>query len=106
MKWKQVVINLRRRHHTSRTVIGCDLNVSLALSLEGLRSTRIDPNVNGASARWREAIAEWMHSLRLLALCTFDHDLTPSQAEWDRTSSWTLKFKEGRPLSIGLFTGF
>ena len=33
---EDVVINLRRRHHTSRIVIGCDLSVSLAPSLEGL----------------------------------------------------------------------
>ena len=33
---EDVVINLRRRHHTSRIVIGSDLNVSLAPSLEGL----------------------------------------------------------------------
>ena len=26
---EHVVVNLRRRHHTSRIVIGCDLNVSL-----------------------------------------------------------------------------
>ena len=31
-----VVINLRRHHRTSRVVTGCDLNVSLAPSLEGL----------------------------------------------------------------------
>ena len=29
------VFNLRRRHHTSRIGIGCDLNVSLAPNLEG-----------------------------------------------------------------------
>ena len=33
---EDVVINFRRRHHTSRFVIGSDLNVSLAASLEGL----------------------------------------------------------------------
>ena len=35
-----VVINLRHRHHTSRIVIGSDLNVSLAPSLEGLTGYR------------------------------------------------------------------
>ena len=33
---EDVVINLRRRHRTSRIVIGSDMNVSLAPSLEGL----------------------------------------------------------------------
>ena len=33
---EDVVVNLRRRHHTFRIVIGSDLNVSLAPSLEGL----------------------------------------------------------------------
>ena len=33
---EDVVINLRRRHHTSRIVIGSDLNVCLAPSREGL----------------------------------------------------------------------
>ena len=33
---EHVVINLRRRHHTSRIVFGSDLNVSLAPNLEGL----------------------------------------------------------------------
>ena len=70
---EDVVINLRRRHHTSRIVIGSDLNVSLAPSLEGLTGSRIHSNANGASSRWREAVREWMHSLRLRALCTFDH---------------------------------
>ena len=54
-----------RCYHTSRIVIGSDLNVSLAPSLEGLTGSRIHPNVNGASSRWREAVTEWMHSLRL-----------------------------------------
>ena len=38
---KDVVIYLRRRHHTSRIVIGSDLNVSVAASLEGLTGSRI-----------------------------------------------------------------
>ena len=67
-----VVINLRRRHRTSRIVIGSDLNVSLAPSLEGLTGSRIHSNANGAPSRWRGAVTEWMHSLRLRALCTFD----------------------------------
>ena len=37
---EDVVINLRRRHHTSRIVIGSDLNVSLAPSLEGLTGSQ------------------------------------------------------------------
>ena len=56
--------------------IGCDLNVSLVPSVEFLTGSRIHQNVNGASSRWREAVTEWMHSLRLRALCTFDHCLT------------------------------
>ena len=48
-------------------------NVSLAPSLEGLTGSRIHSNANGASSRWREAVTERMHSLRLRALCTFDH---------------------------------
>ena len=72
---EDVVINLRRRHRTSRIVIGSDLNVSLAPSLEGLAGSRIHSNANGASSRWREAVTGWTHSLRLRALCTFDHCL-------------------------------
>ena len=49
-------------------VIGCDLNVCLAPSREGLTGSRIHPNANSASSRWREAVTEWMHSLRLRAL--------------------------------------
>ena len=45
---EDVVIYLRRRHHTSRIVIGSDLNVSLAPSLEGLTGSRIHSNANGA----------------------------------------------------------
>ena len=30
-----------------------------------------------------------MHSLRLRALCTFDHCLTLPHVEWDHDSSWT-----------------
>ena len=64
-------------------VIGSDLNVGLAPSLEGLIGSRIHPNANGASSRWREAVTEWMHSLRLRALCTYDHCLTLPHVEWD-----------------------
>ena len=46
---ERVVVNLRRRHHTSRIVFGCDLNVSLAPNLEGLTGARIHPNANSAS---------------------------------------------------------
>ena len=69
---EDVVINLRRRHRTCRIVIGSDLNVSLAPGLEGLTGSRVHSNANGAPSRWRGAVAEWMHSLRLRALCTFD----------------------------------
>ena len=44
---EDVVINLRRRHRTSSIVIGSDLNVSLAPSLEGLTGSRIHSNANG-----------------------------------------------------------
>ena len=83
-----VVINLRR-HHTSRIVIGCDLNVSLGPNLQGLTGTRVQPNANSASARWREAVTEWMHSLRLRAVCTFDYDSTSSRTGWDCEEKWT-----------------
>ena len=86
-----LVINLRRRHHTSRFVIGSDLNVSLLPSLEGLTGSRIHANANNASSRWREAVTEWMHSLRLRSLCTFDlcDYLTLRCVKWDHDSSWT-----------------
>ena len=64
---EDVVINLRR-HHTSRFVIGSDLNVSLAPSLEGLTGSRIHSNANGASSRWREGVTEWMNSF-VYGLC-------------------------------------
>ena len=88
---EDVVIYLRGRHHTSRIVIGSDLNVSLAPSLEGLTGSRIHPNANGASSRWREAVTKWMHSLRLRALCTFDHCLSFPHVEWDHDVCWTHK---------------
>ena len=44
---EDVVINLRRRHQTFRIVIGSDLNVSLAPSLEGLTGSRFHPNAHG-----------------------------------------------------------
>ena len=86
---EDVVINLRRRHHTSRIVIGSDLNVSLAPSIEGLTGSRIHLNANGASSRRREVVTECMHFFRLRALCTFDHCLTLPHVEWDRGSCWT-----------------
>ena len=89
LKEMEDVVNLRRRHHVSTLVIGSDLNVSLAPRLEGLTDSRIHPNANGASSRWREAVTEWMHSLRLRALCTFDHCLTLTHVEWDHGSCWT-----------------
>ena len=94
---EDVLINLRRRHRTSRIVIGSDLNVSLAPSLEGLIGSRVHSNANGASSRWGEAVTEWMHSLRLRALCTFD-----PLVEWDHDACWTQKLQQGRPLSAGL----
>ena len=88
---EDVVINLRRRHRTSRIVIGSDLNVSLAPSLEGLTGSRIHSHANGASSRWREAVTEWMHSLRLRALCTFDQCHSLPHVEWDHEACWTHK---------------
>ena len=63
--------------------------MSLAPSLEGLTGSRVHSNANGASSRWREAVTEWMHSLRLRALCTIDHCLTLTHVEWDHDSCWT-----------------
>ena len=88
---EDVIINLRRRHRTSRIVIGSDLNVSLAPSLEGLIGSRIHSNANGAPSRWREAVTEWMHSLRLRALCTFDQCHSLPHVEWDHDACWTHK---------------
>ena len=88
-KTEDVVINLRRRHRTSRIVIGSDLNVSVAPSLEGLTGSRFHSNANGASSRLREAVTEWMHSFRLRALCTFDHCFALPHVEWDHDSCWT-----------------
>ena len=89
-----VIVNLRRCHHTSRIVIGCDLNVSLAPNLEGLIGARIHPNANSASTRWRDAVTEWMHSLRLRAACTFNCDNTGWRTGWDYEEKWTPpKFK-------------
>ena len=86
---EDVVINLRRRHRTSRIVIGSDLNVSLAHSLEGLTGSPIHSNANGSSPRLREAVTEWMHSFRLRALCTFDHCVALPHVERDHDSCWT-----------------
>ena len=86
---EHVVVNLRRRHHTSRIVIGCDLNVSLAPNLEGLTGASIHPNANSASTRWREAVTEWMHPLRLRAACTFDYEDTGWRTGWGHDERWT-----------------
>ena len=86
---EHVAINLRRRHHTSRIVIRSDLNVSLAPNLKGLTGYRIHPNANSASSRWREAVTEWMHSLRLRAACTFDYENTGWHNVWDYEEKWT-----------------
>ena len=88
---EDVVINLRRRHRTSRVLIGSDLNVSLAPSLEGLTGSRTQSNANGAPSRWRGAVTEWMHSLLLRALCTFDQGLSLPHVEWDHDACWTHK---------------
>ena len=88
---EDVVIYLRRRHHTSRLVIGSDLNVSLVPSLEGSTGSRIHSNANGAPSRRRGAVTEWMHSLRLRALCTFDQGLFLPHVEWDHDACWTHK---------------
>ena len=82
------VINLRRRYRTSRIVIGQHLNVSLGPSLEGLTGSRFHSNGNGAS-RCRETVTERMHSLRLRALCTFNHCLSLPHVERDHDSCWT-----------------
>ena len=83
---------------TSRIVIGCDLNVSLAPNLEGLTGSRIHPNANGVSTRWREAVTEWMQSLRLRAACTFDYEKTDWRSVWDYEEKWTHEnsFKSGK----------
>ena len=86
---EDVVIN--RRHRTFIIVIGFDLNVSLAPSLEGLTGSRIHSNANSAPSRWRGAVTEWMHSLRLRALCTFDQGLSLPHVEWDHDACWTHK---------------
>ena len=86
---EHVVIILRRRHHTSRIVIGSDLNVSLASNLDGLTGSCIHPNANSASSRWREAVTVWMHSHRLRAACTFDHENTSWHDVWDYEEKWT-----------------
>ena len=77
-------------HRTSRIVIRSDLNVSLAPCLEGLTGSRIHTNAN-APSRWRGAATEWMRSLHLLALCTFDQGLSLPHVEWDHDVCWTHK---------------
>ena len=79
---EDVVIDFRRRHHTSRIVIGYDLKIR-----GGLTSSRIHPNANSASSRWREGVTKWIHSLRLRASCIFELRCV----EWDHDSSWKLK---------------
>ena len=39
----------------------------------------------------RGAATEWMHSLRLRALCTFDQGLFLPHVEWDHDACWTHK---------------
>ena len=60
----------------------------MAPSLEGLSGTRILPNANSASASWRGAVTEWLHSLRLRAVCTFDYDNTLWRTDCDREEKW------------------
>ena len=84
-----VVIYLRRRHYTSRIVIGSYLNVSLAPSLEGLTGSRFHSNANCAPSRWRGAVTEWMHSFRLRVLCTFDQCHSLPHVEWDHDACYT-----------------
>ena len=59
--------------------------------MEGLTGSRIHSNASGASSRWREAVTEWMHSLRLRDLCTFDHCFSLPHVEWDHDACWTHK---------------
>ena len=56
-----------------------------------MTGSRIHSNANGASSRWREAVTEWMHSLRLRALCTFGLYLSLPHVEWDHDACWTHK---------------
>ena len=98
---EDVVVNLRCRHHSSRIVIGCDVNVSLAPSLEVLSGSRIHPNANGASSRWREAVIEWMHSFRLRALCTSPTCWMGPCFQLD-----AQKLQQGWHLPAGLFACF
>ena len=79
------------RLHVSFCAFGSDLNASLAPSLEGLTGSRIHSHANGAPSRWRGAVTEWMHSLRLRALCTFDQGLSLPHVEWDHDACWTHK---------------
>ena len=86
---EHAVVSLRRRHHTSRIVIGCDLNVSLAPNLEGLTGPRTHSKHQGGSTHWREAVTEWMHSLRVRAACTFDYETSGWDSNWDFEEKWT-----------------
>ena len=94
---EHAVVNLRCRHHTSR-IIGCDLNVSLTPTLKGLTGPRTHPKANGASTRWREAVTEWMHSLRVRAACTFDYETSGWDSNWDFEEKWTHEnsYKNGK----------
>ena len=99
---EDVLINLRRRHSTSRIVIGSDLSVSLAPSLNGLTHCRIHSNANGASSLWREAVIGWMHSF--YELCAHLTIALLSHAwKWDHDASSTHKnSNKGGLLSAGL----
>ena len=63
--------------------------------------TRIHPNANSAPALWREAVFEWMCSLRLRAMCTLekqDSNYTSRCIESDSESSWTHRNSNGGGL--------
>ena len=64
-------------------------SIDLAALLECLTGARIHPNANSAPARWREAVTEWMHSLRLRAACTFNCENTDWSSAWDYEERWT-----------------
>ena len=63
-----------------------------------MTGSRIHPNANGASTRWREAVTDWMHSLRLRAACTFDFENTDWRSVWDYEEKWTHEnsYKSGK----------
>ena len=93
--------------------------MSLGPSLQGLTGTRVQPNANSASARWREAVTEWMHSLRLSGLCvrltatararaldgtakkwTHQNSLKVGNISW--TSYWCRMGSDHRPIDAAL----